>query len=72
VLGQLDLLAPEGGEREVGNLVRKLIRGHACSPLIFWAFGCVFSRTVWVARVRVASTLRDRGGRRTFSGVFLT
>jgi hypothetical protein len=52
VLGQLDLLAPEGGEREVGNLVRKLIRGHACSPLIFWAFGCVFAeRSGWLVFV---------------------
>src|SRR6266702_1544957 len=31
VLGQLDLLAPEGGEGQVGNLIRKLIRGHAFS-----------------------------------------
>jgi hypothetical protein len=31
VLGQLDLLAPEGGQGQVGNPIRKLIRGHSFS-----------------------------------------
>src|SRR6266516_395235 len=59
LLGELDFLAPEGSKREVGNLVRKLIRGHAFSP---------YGWLVLVSAPRYGTT----GGRRTFSGTFLT
>jgi hypothetical protein len=58
MLGQLNFLAPEGSKREVGNLVRKLIRGHAFSPM----------GGVLVSAPRYGTM----GGRRTFSGSFLT
>ena len=70
VLGQLNLLAPEGGQGQVGNPIRKLIRGHSFSLKFFPAFR-LSGRTGGVTR-RLLTTYGTLGGRRTFNRVFLT